>query len=148
MFLSRLISGVRKLRGRPPEADFQGLHALEMLRRILERERARADRTGDHLSLLTFAPRCRADSRTTLVLVAKILRDRLRATDEVGWLDDQVIGVVLPNTAARGAWKLADDVCLDLPGAPPPICTVYSYPPTQLAIDDRPIRPLVDQDRS
>jgi lipopolysaccharide/colanic/teichoic acid biosynthesis glycosyltransferase len=53
----------------------------------------------------------------------------LRATDEIGWLEDHVIGVVLPNTTAYGAWKLAEDICLEcLDDLSPPVCTVYSYP--------------------
>jgi lipopolysaccharide/colanic/teichoic acid biosynthesis glycosyltransferase len=59
----------------------------------------------------------------------KILGSRLRSTDEVGWFDDQQVGVVLPATPAAGAWKVADDVCLKFPeNTPPPICSVYSFP--------------------
>jgi lipopolysaccharide/colanic/teichoic acid biosynthesis glycosyltransferase len=147
MFLTRLIIGVRKLAGRYPEDGFQGLHSLDKLRQILERERARADRTGDHLSLLTFAPRSPEDVHTTLVYLAKVLRERLRSTDEAGWLEDRLLGVVLPNTEARGAWKLADDVCLDLEDIPSPICTVYSYPSDRLPDAESSVQPVANVDQ-
>ena len=43
------------------------------------------------------------------VRLARLLRRRLRTTDEAGWLDLDRIGVVLPATPPRGAWKVADD---------------------------------------
>src|SRR5262249_59844939 len=129
MFLSRVAGVVRKLVGRCPEGVLRGLHPPDELRRILERERARADRTGDSLSLLTFTPRFPEGAFVALASLAKVLRQRLRATDEVGWLDDRRIGAVLPNTSARGAWKVADDIALEYPAdLPLPVCTVYSYP--------------------
>jgi lipopolysaccharide/colanic/teichoic acid biosynthesis glycosyltransferase len=129
MFLARVIVALQKLVRLSPNNLLEGLHPPDQLRRILERERARANRTGEHLSLVTFAPRRPEADHTTPVLVAKVLRGRLRSTDEVGWLDDGQIAVVLPTTPAAGAWKVADDVCLEFPKhVPSPVCTVYSYP--------------------
>jgi len=65
----------------------------------------------------------------TLIHLAKVLRQRLRCTDDFGWLDARQVGVVLPCTSAEGAWRLADAVCLRFPDRlPPPLCTVYAYP--------------------
>ena len=57
MFLTRLFVGFRKLGGRYPEDGFPGLHSRDMFRRVLERERARADRTGgiDQFVILEIA---------------------------------------------------------------------------------------------
>ncbi len=95
---------------------------------ILERERARTDRTGIGFSLLVFkAPRRAAAGR--LEEVAKVLRRRLRRTDVFGWLDRTRIGVVLPATLATDAWKVAEMVCPDLPPSRElPTCDVYYYP--------------------
>jgi lipopolysaccharide/colanic/teichoic acid biosynthesis glycosyltransferase len=129
MILARVLVAVLRLAGLSPKDIWRGLHPPDQLRRILERERARAHRTGDRLSLVTFAPRCPDAAQATPALLAKILPARIRTTDEVGWLDRRQIGVVLPTTSAAGAWKVADDVCLEFPeNVPPPICTVYSYP--------------------
>jgi lipopolysaccharide/colanic/teichoic acid biosynthesis glycosyltransferase len=129
MFFTKVVMGVRKLAGLCSGNGLQLFQPADKLRGTLERERARADRTGDNLSLLTFAPRRPEDAHTTLTFLARVLRARLRATDESGWLDNCQIGVVLPNTTAQGAWKLADDICLEyLDDISPPVCTVYSYP--------------------
>ncbi|HLJ96389.1 MAG TPA: sugar transferase, partial [Gemmataceae bacterium] len=130
MLFTRVVHGVRKLAGRWSEDGLQWLHPAVELRRILERERARADRTGDNLSLLTLVPPHAEEASATWTFLAKVLKARLRTTDEAGWLDSNCrIGVVLPNTAGPGAWKLADDVCHEyVGGLAPPVCTVYSYP--------------------
>jgi lipopolysaccharide/colanic/teichoic acid biosynthesis glycosyltransferase len=128
MMLARVIVVLRKLTGLSPNGAPLGLHPPDQMRRILARERSRADRTGERLALVAFAPRCPEAERATPVLLAKILPARLRSTDEVGWLDDRQVAVVLPTTSATGAWKVADDVCLEFPeDVPPPICTVYAY---------------------
>jgi lipopolysaccharide/colanic/teichoic acid biosynthesis glycosyltransferase len=129
MFLAKVALVVRKLAGPAGESLLTRWHSPEQLRAVLDRERARADRTGDRLSLLTFTPRTPESTAELPPCLARILNQRLRATDEVGWLDDQQVGVVLPNTPGPGAWRLADDVCLQVPEeVPPPICNVFCYP--------------------
>jgi lipopolysaccharide/colanic/teichoic acid biosynthesis glycosyltransferase len=111
------------------DADADGLCPAAQTRRALERERARADRTGERLSVVVFAPRGRGAERATAEWLGKILRGRLRSTDEAGWLDARQVCAVLPNTAAEGAWKVVEDVCRHFPAhVPPPFCTVYAYP--------------------
>jgi lipopolysaccharide/colanic/teichoic acid biosynthesis glycosyltransferase len=109
--------------------EFDRLHSVAESQRILDRERSRAGRSGSPFSLLTLTPRDSETSRATLLHLASYLRRRLRSTDEVGWLDDARIGVVLPDTPASGAWKVADDVCLSFPeDLPPPVVEIYTYP--------------------
>ncbi len=64
------------------------------------------------------------------------LRRRLRSTDEVGWFDAKCIGVVLPATPPRGAWKLADDICRNWHESPSPLCHVYCYPSDTAQLDE------------
>jgi len=129
MSLSRLVVAIRKLAYSTEDDVLDRLQSSDQLRRALARERARADRSGEHLSLVAFTPRCDGVEHSTSTLLATILPGRLRVTDEFGWLDDRRIGAVLPTTTAAGAWKVADDVCQEFPeDLPPPICTVYSYP--------------------
>lgn len=149
MFFTKVVLGVRKLTGRWPKNGLPLFQPADQFRHVLERERARADRTGDHLSLLTLAPRSPKDAPATLAFLARILRTRLRATDEAGWLNDRLIGVVLPSTAAQGAWKLADDLCLEyLDDLSPPVCTVYSYPSGQWKNGEITVRPTANGDRA
>lgn len=102
------------------------LPSVEEIQRLLDRERARADRTGSKLSILVFP----CENAPDLVpILVEILRSRLRTTDEVGWLDRDSLCAVLPDTPAAGAWKVADDVAhslsTDLPFAG---YLVYTYP--------------------
>lgn len=106
--------------------SFRSREAFAML---LEVERHRADRTNDAFSLLTFTPSDDQLESETFERLDQILQTRLRITDQVGWLDREHVGVLLPSTSAAGAWTVADDVCLRFPSdIPPPKCTVLTYP--------------------
>jgi lipopolysaccharide/colanic/teichoic acid biosynthesis glycosyltransferase len=112
----------------PGEDALARLHTVEQLQRILVRERARADRTGDRFAVVAFAPRERQGARATWHCLARIFGERLRLTDDAGWLDEQRLAAVLPGTDAAGAWTVADELCRRFPEEiPPPLCTVYSY---------------------
>ena len=122
-----LLSHVRTRLGAEPRRD--GLFRPSEMQRIVRREQARTDRTGDPFAVLVFAVKPSLEQRDTLRHVAQILQRRVRLTDEAGWLDAQRIGVVLPSTPAQGAWTLADDVCLALPAdVELPACEVFVYP--------------------
>lgn len=108
------------------QADKPHLHPVNQFLAILEYERTRADRSGSTLSLLVLSPR--HHERETAVL-ADLLQWRLRSTDEAGYLDKHRIGVSLPYTPARGAWKVAEDICESIADrGTPPDCEVYVYP--------------------
>jgi lipopolysaccharide/colanic/teichoic acid biosynthesis glycosyltransferase len=99
------------------------------LNRILQRERARSDRTGEVFSLAVFSVGITASDYETLAYLASILQRRLRLTDDAGLFDPRRIGVVLPATSSSGAWTVVDDVCVCVPaGLPLPECSVYCYP--------------------
>src|SRR6516162_5367074 len=102
MSFARFIGAVQRLAGQAPAHD--ELLSPDRFHRVLDRERARADRTGDKLSLLAFAPRVARTDRATFCLVTKVLRGRMRVTDELGWLEDGRLAIVLPATPAAGAW--------------------------------------------
>lgn len=74
-------------------------------------ERMRVDRNGSTLSML--AVRLPQESRNPQALEAKLvgmLAERLRITDSYGRLRDGRIGLLLPDTPASGAWKVASDL--------------------------------------
>ncbi|MEX0679225.1 MAG: sugar transferase [Pirellulales bacterium] len=126
MFLSRF---VRLFRSRRPfTAELDELLSVDQLRNILSRERARADRSGLGFVMLKFTPGAEATSQDTLVRLAKILKSRLRCTDEAGWLGEQQVGVVLPGTSVTGARSVANDVCRGFGELTPPRCEAFFYP--------------------
>jgi lipopolysaccharide/colanic/teichoic acid biosynthesis glycosyltransferase len=109
---------------------------------VLERERARADRNGHGFSLVTF--KVGEGNQATADRLKQVLADRLRLTDELGWYDDERLGVLLFNTPREGAWNYANRVqaallqtaplqtaplqAALLPVDPLPECGVYTYP--------------------
>ncbi len=153
MLLTRIMYAVRRTSQPDP---LTALLSKEQFERLLERERARSDRTGELFSLIVFQLGKTSDDQQTLLHLAQILKRRLRLTDDAGRLDRLQIGVFLPDTPASGAWTVADDVCVCVPaGLPLPDCHVYCYPSTpdgfnssrELSDDDRQQRPVQPMDK-
>jgi len=94
---------------------------------VLKREQARADRTGQIFTELVFD--CKSLDAATTRRLWQAIRRRVRCTDEVGWLPESRIGIVLPDTPALGAWHLANDLS-KLTRIPlhALACKVYIYP--------------------
>src|SRR5689334_15329032 len=95
---------IRRWLAPPPSPD--DLYPAALMRRILERERARADRTRIPLSVITFRMDGQNSEPGIAASLGKILRSRLRTLDETGWLDEVRICAVLPATPPQGAWKV------------------------------------------
>ena len=93
--------------------DLPGRELLEQERflELISKERERADRTHDELSLATIrlgSPRRGSDPGLHHAL-EMILR-RVRRLDEVGWLRPGTLGLLLPATSPAGARKLVGDL--------------------------------------
>ncbi|MBI2824601.1 MAG: sugar transferase [Planctomycetia bacterium] len=128
----RLTNLFRRRGSSTNRADWQDtLHSVDRMRAILERERMRADRGNSSFALVTFTfPGPCNDA--TLSTLARILGERLRATDDAGLMSPRRVGIVLPETPAAGAWTLAERICELLPAdMARPECDVYVYPSTQ-----------------
>ncbi len=94
---------------KPPRSR-RRLYSHEDMVSMLERERARADRSGHEFALAIFDFRTLTANDDVLVKLVRLLIQRARATDVVGWMGGRRIGVLLPDTPAAGAWKLIADV--------------------------------------
>jgi lipopolysaccharide/colanic/teichoic acid biosynthesis glycosyltransferase len=128
-FLKRLFTQLGRFAWLGRCRSLAGLHSVAETLRILERERVRADRNHDEFSLIAFSVRNPKTDEKSLVHLSRVLQRRLRVTDDAGWLSPTCIGAVLPHTPARGAWTVADDVCLSFPARIPlPACKIYHYP--------------------
>lgn len=95
---------------------------------IIERERARTDRTGTGFSLLVISADTNRRAKAALIRVANYLSSRLRLTDELGSLDENRICVVLPTTLPTGARKVAESVRDECAEAKALEYKVYYYP--------------------
>ncbi len=117
---SRLLTIVRGLRGVSSRAEID---------RVIQRETARADRTGHEFSLVLFRVKSTRRFSISTQRLVKTVMNRIRNTDEMGWFDEKHLCVMLPDTGAAGSWRFAEDVCdLIASRAPRPIFVVYSYP--------------------
>lgn len=93
------------------------------------RERVRADRSGLPLAILVIELPVSRSSARDFVYLSRILQRRLRITDTAGYLNDDRVGVLLPDTPKAGAWKVASDICDLYPvGRGRPDCEVFVYP--------------------
>jgi lipopolysaccharide/colanic/teichoic acid biosynthesis glycosyltransferase len=123
------IAAITRLWQRPSAGVLGALLSVEQTRKALHRERCRSDRSGGCFSLLCFTPR--NGDRSIYLRLLPLLGQRLRTTDEIGWLDEERIGVLLHDTDSSGAWTVAGSIERLLPpDVPPPLCVVYSYPHT------------------
>ena len=94
----------------------------------LERERTRADRTGQVFCLLVFTVD-RKYKYKALVHLARVLRARLRKSDQSGWISEERIGVLLPDTPGPGGEKVARDVVAMLAArSAAPAYRLFAYP--------------------
>ena len=108
--------------------DFRRL-TPERFREAMDRERARSDRWGQPLALLSLGVADLRTGRRTLRQIARILARRMRLTDEAGWIDRRHIRHPHAEHGRLGRWTLADEICLEFPEAVPlPQCRVYCYP--------------------
>jgi lipopolysaccharide/colanic/teichoic acid biosynthesis glycosyltransferase len=155
MFFSKFLWAIKRAVGSPGKQDLHGLHSSSALKQILKRERARTDRTAEGFSFLVFSSPARDGNGFVLGRLARILKRRLRSTDEAGWMEPGQIGVVLPATPPRGAWKLADDLGSRMKSDRAALaCEVYYYPSdvtpdqtspgggVQIPSDQKPIYPM------
>src|SRR3954467_7245728 len=121
----------------PSKRSLQSLLTPEQMNIAIQRESARADRNGGEFALVLFRGRSADRAALSSVRLAKTVLRRVRATDDIGWFDDQHIAALLPDTSAAGAWRFADQVCMMLSRrAPRPLCSVYSYPTKWFSGDD------------
>ncbi|HEY2881898.1 MAG TPA: sugar transferase [Pirellulales bacterium] len=135
MTLTNLVSVLRRARPGVATTGDSNLLPPHDFRKLLIRERARSDRSGDRFSLIVFAPADGLEAHHLHVQLEEILSRRLRVTDQAGWLDAQRLGVALPATSPRGAWHLAEDVCRYVAPLTKPLCRVYCYPSDAAQMD-------------
>lgn len=129
MIALKSITDLTRFFRRPPANLRSTVLECEEFQRLIQRERLRADRNGETFSLVIMAPRNRQHGSKMFPEVVRVLHARLRATDDVGQIEGDRLGVLLPDTPSAGAWTVVDHVVHLLPKeVPSPICEVYTYP--------------------
>ncbi len=94
--------------------------------RLLDRERCRSDRNAHPFSLILLDIEGKTPS--DLRRLCHLMASRIRLTDDVGWFNDDHIGVLLPDTSGAGAWAFVTDLkrSLDRIACPVPV-RIYTY---------------------
>jgi len=118
-----IFTGLSKdLAGQDLVAD---IFSQEEFHSILVREKARADRNGHGFSLVAIEVSNLEDNPS----LTERFQQLIRTTDEIGWFDQNTLGVFLYNTSALVAWQFVNN-SKKKTGDVFPItnCSVYSYP--------------------
>ena len=105
------------------------LRSEEEFIRIIENERARAERNDHCFSLILFDTVAIGLKPGTVRQFVQRITHRIRQVDQIGWYDNQRIGLILPYTSNVGACQLAAHICSDIEMSySPDICLVNTYP--------------------
>ena len=91
------------------------IRTVNEFRDMIEYERARSNRSGLPFCVVVFDAKANGAEIAALDRVSMILQDRLRDTDEVGWISDRQIAALLPYTTAENASGVAREVCEQIP---------------------------------
>jgi hypothetical protein len=110
----------------------------QLMQRVLQREHARADRSGKGFSLVVLHIDRLAAHRAVRRLFDAI-HQRARLTDEIGWLDNDRLAILLPETNDVGAQQFMAHLReLRQYSAVMPRLSVYVYPTTPAAVSASP----------
>ncbi len=104
---------------------YAGIHDAEVFTALIRHERNRADRSGKSFSLVVFPMEGRCASRAQVKKACDRLRRTIRTIDEIGWLDDSSVGVLLPSTPCEGARQFAQRAAL---GEGESAYRIFTYP--------------------
>lgn len=92
------------------------VHSPTQMNVVLQRERARADRTYSGFSLIVVTTTTQSKTDIKLRRLARIARQRLRCTDEVGWIDRDALGLLLLDCTSKQSHQIARELFEQLPG--------------------------------
>ena len=84
--------------------------SVEDFRRLIENERARVDRSGHCFSVVSFNLGTSKENVQLNNSFLEVLKKRLRSTDEIGFIDEDHIGVLLHNTPPDAASCFTDHI--------------------------------------
>ncbi|UCC45177.1 MAG: hypothetical protein JSU65_04480, partial [Candidatus Zixiibacteriota bacterium] len=86
------------------------IHAAQQFPELFEHTRTRADRSGLGFSLVVFNVDGARPHHLLADELQQALSGRLSPTDNVGWLDDERIGILLLGASGKDAHRLAHDI--------------------------------------
>jgi lipopolysaccharide/colanic/teichoic acid biosynthesis glycosyltransferase len=106
----------------------ESVYSSKEFQAVIQRECARSDRSGREFSLIVLTLNQSRWGKWNAGKVAKVVTERVRSTDEVGWIGQKRLGVVLPDTAKDRARILVQDVGSRIGKAHGDYFRIYGYP--------------------
>ena len=85
------------------------LAGKEAFQRAIAKERYRSDRSDHKYSLLILSLAIKSEDDERIGRAITTIRQRIRAIDEIGWYEENQLGIILPFTPMEGADRLADE---------------------------------------
>ena len=108
------------------------IYSPEEFKAILHGECARVNRNSHKFSLVVFDMRSSNSGDNGAPRLAAFLLGRKRATDQLGWLDEDRLGITLPYCDVDGAKSYTQEVLKTQTVVEGPISTsIYTYPSEQ-----------------
>lgn len=97
-------------RRRPSVASGPRIKSYEVFHADLEHRQAMAWNQRYNFSFVLFDVQSVTAGQSQTKEVSRLLVNRIRSTDEAGWVGDDQLGVILPYTPTSGAARLAEDL--------------------------------------
>ena len=115
----------------------------EAFQQAIAKERYRSDRSNNKYSLLILTLSIDSEENERIGRAIATIRERIRAIDEIGWYDENQLGIILPFTSMEGADQLADEVCSIITTHLEPdervACELVSYDSETVPEDEKPL---------
>jgi hypothetical protein len=115
----------------------------EAFHRAIAKERYRSDRSNNKYSLLILSLAIKSEEDERVGRAIATIRERIRSIDEIGWYEENQLGIILPFTSMAGADRLADEICgvitTHLEPAECVACELFSYDSETVPDDEMPI---------
>ena len=112
--------------GEVPPVSLENIYSQEEFLVVLNRARAQADRNGHCFALATFDVTTNTAKSLSLKSIVKLISQRVRATDAIGWFYENQLGVYLYDSNAKDAqgfcMEINRQLGVDIPNR------VYVYP--------------------
>ena len=129
MFFFGRLKHINPFSSKRSEREESRILSERTFHKLVERERRRADRNKHQFSLVLFDSKSTEANNSLAGHMIKIISQRVRNVDELGWYDNQHIGIILPYTSTKGAYRLVEQLYNTLdPELPKPVCDVFTYP--------------------
>jgi lipopolysaccharide/colanic/teichoic acid biosynthesis glycosyltransferase len=105
--MAKNLSNPIALRNQDKASMRMGIYDVHVFTSLIRHERSRADRTGKAFTLVAFSFDGGSVPESRVQATGNRLSTAMRSIDEIGWLEDGRIGVLLPATMLEGAHQYA-----------------------------------------